>query len=137
MFKTSLNLKRVHSLLETARELSNISHSENEWMRYETEQGICKGRNLKNIGRIAIQDAYLEEKTTLKVHKHEKEEELLVVYEGDLTIIMKSMSGGDKEVTIADRGVVIIPPDTAHIVSSIGGCKLIGITIPATIGYPN
>jgi quercetin dioxygenase-like cupin family protein len=124
------NLKRIKELTESVVPLSEIAHIEKISAIYNVKSGECYGVGLLNTKDIAVQHAFLGKNTVMDCHDHD-EVEILVVYDGDLIVECP------KYVIVGEKGVaIIIQPKTPHIAKSENGCKLIGITIPASSGYP-
>jgi quercetin dioxygenase-like cupin family protein len=94
-------------------------------------EGECYGIGLLKNDDIAVQDAVIGPRTILLPHDH-REIEFLIVYEGDLTI---HIDGEDH--TITKGHCIIINPGIQHIGESNEGCKIIGITVPGSKGYPD
>lgn len=130
------NITELHAILSKAKSLSAIAKVEVNVVSYEMEQGTCTGQCIIYEDKVAIQRAVVSPGARMKPHKHDKEEEILIVVDGDMTVVMGDEQGGVKEVRILENGIVLIPAKTSHVVTSGNGCKLIGITVPAADGYP-
>ena len=138
-FDSDTNMERIKTLvkeLDQLNELTAIAHLENTSVDYEMDSGECRGIFLKNNGEIGVQDGWFSVNSSMKIHKHANEREVFHVYEGDLTIVLQTLNGGIIKHTIKDKGTFEIPCNTPHIVSSENGCKLIAVTLPASVGYP-
>lgn len=97
---------------------------------YKSDTGACAGIGLLHNGQVAVQHAYMTAGSKLLPHE-DKEIEILILYEGDMTIttpdcVYHAMVGRP----------LVIEPNTPHIAESVGGAKMIAITIPASTGYP-
>jgi quercetin dioxygenase-like cupin family protein len=98
---------------------------------YDTESGTCTGRAVYNRSEIAIQLAEMSPGTVLKRHSHDVIE-ILILYAGDMDIQFDDWL--KHELILGNP--IMIPIGQLHTVSSVGGCKLTGITIPASKVYP-
>lgn len=127
----------MHDVLSRAQSLeSMLQYSEKDKVTYGVSSGECVGSSLMHINKIAVQKSVLGKGTELRAHIHENEEEVLVIYEGDLTVVFENDFGGLRKITVINNGVVVIPPNTSHLVTSENGCLLVGVTVPASSGYP-
>lgn len=129
-------LGELHIILSKMRTLNSIAKIEDNSVTYEMEKGSCIGVCIMHVENVAIQEAVMSPDSQMKAHNHEHEEEIIIVVYGDVLVVTGSSTGGIKETRIIDNGVIVIPPNTNHAVSSQNGCKLIGITVPASNGYP-
>jgi len=130
------NLKRIKELSGTLQTLPALAHIEGSIVYYEMKSGECRGEGLFKNSKIAVQHATLSKGSDLEAHIHNGIREFLICYEGDLTIVVKEPEDRIIKTIIYTGGMVIIDPGIPHLVSSIGGCKLIAVTIPAEEGYP-
>jgi mannose-6-phosphate isomerase-like protein (cupin superfamily) len=125
------NLERIRELTKTAVPLSVIAVIKSGDVEYKTYNGTCGGHELMYIDEIAVQMAYMQTNTMLESHCHD-EVEILVVYEGEITIHMQN-----ELVRLGPGDIYKIKPGVFHLAESKEGCKMIGITIPASKGYPH
>ena len=125
------NLERIKELTETVVPLIDIVKLMDDCVTYNTSRGEIIGHGLLNIKQIAIQLAVMGVETNMVCHYHD-EYEIIILYDGDFTL---SIEGED---IAAQLGVpLIVSPGVAHIAKSVNGCKIIGITVPASNAYPN
>jgi mannose-6-phosphate isomerase-like protein (cupin superfamily) len=133
----SESIDRLRTLTDNVLQIQEMVKIEENKATYETSSGSCTGTALFKIDKIAVQHAILSEDTELLPHKHDDCEEILICYEGDLEIITKEDVERILTTVITVGGVVMIRLGVVHIAKSVGGCKLIAITIPSSKGYPN
>jgi quercetin dioxygenase-like cupin family protein len=131
------NLKRIKQLSEELKTLPEIAHITKYEAKYDTEYGGCFGVGLFNVDKVAVQQSTLEPHTRLDIHMHAGMKEILICYEGDLQVITNAIGESVVGSIIYAGGVVVIDPYVPHIVQTVNGCKVIGITVPASLGYPN
>jgi len=130
------NLERLKELTEKLVTLPRIAHIEGNKVSYDMVRGTCNGIGLLNTGSVAVQYAELSEDAEMECHIHEGMKEILICYEGDIEVIANETTSVLAKTIIYTGGIVVIDPFVPHIVKSIGGCRLIAITIPASAGYP-
>lgn len=131
MDSTISNLERLKILSESVFPLAMIANIDKYNVKYNVSTGECNGVGLFKNEEIAVQHAVLGKHTVMDIHYHD-ELEIIILYEGDLSIEYDNYS------TVLEIGVpVTIPRGIKHFVKSIDGCNVIGITIPASSGYPS
>ena len=97
---------------------------------YKSDIGTCAGIGLLHSGQVAVQKAYMTPGSKLKPHQ-DKEIEIIILYEGDLSITTP-----DHVHYLVIGRPLTIEPNTPHIAETVGGAKLIAVTIPPSPGYP-
>jgi hypothetical protein len=132
-FNFEANMEKIKELSS----LMNIQFDETYWQtsknlsEYKMVKGTCKGWGLYKTDKIAVQYVELSPDSEFPAHEHEKEREIIILFEGDFTTITKYGSQ-----SCVDSGIIIAELGINHINKSVKGCKLIAITIPAAEGYP-
>lgn len=125
------SIDRLRSHVAEITSLSDMAAKSGSEVTYTTDSGYCHGDALMNIPKIAVQHADMGAGTKLKCHEHD-EVEILVLYEGDLSISLPTHVA-----YLVPGRPFTIDPGTPHIAESLNGAKMIAITIPASAGYPN
>lgn len=125
MGKAINELKRIHRELEELIRFRRNGVAEYEMDELRSTIGV----NLFYSNDVAIQMAFCE-KGRFPSHSHDEIEHLIIVrgkavYEDDNKTV---------ELTVGDS--VYIPPQTRHCVEFTENSKVIGVTIPANVGYP-
>ena len=110
-----------------------LKHNEFDTIVYKTvdKQSVGFGMGIYKNKNIAVQKAFMCKGTILPKHFHE-EKEIIVVFEGELIIIRE-----DKEKNYKKGDIVYFLPHENHVVMAKENTWMIGITIPASEGYPN
>jgi len=133
-FDPEATLARIKEFTERADiiPLKSIGTFINNEVTYECEKGNCRGWALWKTEGCAVQYAEMEADTIMREHTHTGNKEILVVIEGEL------FSRIGDEVSSAKVGeCIVIPAETTHTPFTEIQTKVIGITIPASEGYPN
>jgi mannose-6-phosphate isomerase-like protein (cupin superfamily) len=130
-FNHQENLNRIRQLVETFAPFDNLYEKKDGNVEYKTTRGKVYGKNIFNIGNIAVQAAVLEKDSAMPAHEN-GEIEIFIVYEGDFELEMK-----DGIIKLGVGDIIKIEPNRTHLPSSINGCKIIAITIPSSKGYPS
>jgi len=120
------------NLKKSTREFPNLDvfvSNINATIDYDLKVGSCIGTNLFNNKQIAVQNAFMCKGSIFPMHKH-KEHEYLLIYVGKLEV-----KNGDT--LILKKGdVVHFKPNEQHSVKALENTYLVGITMPASAGYP-
>jgi quercetin dioxygenase-like cupin family protein len=127
------NIKRLKTITEQLPDLAElVLRKKEDTIEYECDGGTCIGIGLFKNGTIAVQRAFLTDGTVFPEHSHEKEIEILIVYEGSMEVRREQNTRKYKvgEPVVFQRGEV-------HSIRMIGNVWLIGITIPASEDYPD
>jgi len=125
--KTLQELRELTDALPHLEEMIQTSHC--SVVEYEVD-GTCIGIGLYTNESVAVQRAVMSAGTTFTAHQHD-EHEILTVYQGSITV----HTSGDR---VLDEGDSIhISPGTAHHVTAQKDTWLIGVTVPASQGYPD
>lgn len=98
-------------------------------VEYEID-GTCIGFALYHQPHIAVQRAFMSAGSLFTLHEH-KVHEFLLVYQGFITVTID-----DEEHDVEPPDVCHIPPHTAHTVLAHEDTWMIGVTVPASEGYP-
>lgn len=125
------NLARIKELIDTALPFSDISVVKQNKVVYSVFNGECRGFGLMYQEDVAVQWAVMGENTDLPKHAHENEVEILIVYEGELTLEI-----GDTIKTLKVGDVIRFDKGEAHHATSKTGCKMIAVIMPASKFYP-
>jgi len=125
------NLVKMKELAEAFVMFSDMSFLENDSVNYTALEGECYGKALIKIKEVAVQMAIMNKGCILPVHNH-AEIEILMLFEGDLTIEMKRGT-----VVLGVGDMIRFEPNEEHYPYTINGCKMIAITIPASDYYPS
>lgn len=108
-----------------------IRYTNNNIIEYDGD-GIIFGKNLYNSGLVAIQQATMLEESQIKIHQHEEIEIIIVIFgQLEFNIINKGC------IMLNTGDVVKILPNELHTCKALKNTELIGITIPASKGYPH
>jgi mannose-6-phosphate isomerase-like protein (cupin superfamily) len=129
----SENLARLRELTDSLHviPLRSIATFVGNKVDYQCVKGECHGFALLNDGSIAVQYAEATAGTVMKPHMHIDNKEFLLVISGHL------QSEVDGVVTEARNGeMIVVEPGTTHTPSAVEDTRMIGITIPASPGYP-
>jgi len=94
-------------------------------------EGCITGKSLMNTGEVAVQNAYMKAGTVLPAHKHPDSIEYLIVYSGELQIIVY-----DRVYRVQPGQYIRFLKGDPHKVVALKDTWMIGITIPADSGYP-
>lgn len=127
-------LRRLKALSETLTmiPLVSISKFDGAKVSYECFKGTCEGIGLWHDGAVAVQYAEMSAGAELRPHTHIGNREYLIVVSGHL----RSECAG--VVSEAREGeCIVVKEGSTHVVSSPVATKLVGITVPASEGYPN
>jgi mannose-6-phosphate isomerase-like protein (cupin superfamily) len=130
------NLKRLKELTSQLVSLPRISHIDGNKASYDMVSGECTGIGLINNGSVAAQYAEMSEGAEMECHIHEGMKEIIICFEGDISVTANEPTSVLAQTIIYTGGIIVIDPFVPHLVKSMGGCKLIAITIPASQGYP-
>lgn len=99
---------------------------------YTCEKGSAQGLALMKDDHVAVQFAYMSADTVMDRHTHIGNTEFLIVIAGEL------FSKIGDEVKSAKAGeIIVIPAGQTHIPYCEVPTTLIGITVPASEGYPS
>ena len=119
-----------YDALTGSLDFSNIIRSNGgNFLELETLSGHSYCRGILKNDQIAIMDCFNSKGSVLKNHQHDTKE-LVIVWEGTLTIITKQ----DTRILTAGD-MYYINPHTEHVLESEEDCRYICITIPADKGY--
>ena len=119
-------MTKLNALTETLVQLETIIGKPYDGVvEYELEQGTAFSSQLKNNKQVAVVQSFLSAGTIFPYHNHEASQEVLVVYQGVVTVI-------------SDEGKTELNPgDSLHICKGCGhmlhaktDVKIIAITIP-------
>ena len=122
---------RWEKLEELTRKLPAITtHGSSDTTEYFSHGGPITGFNLLKVEDIAVQKAHMPDGSMIAVHDHD-EIEHIIVYRGGLIFTTK-----DGEVTVKVGEVITFQPGEPHSAIAKGDTWMIGITIPASKGYP-
>jgi len=94
---------------------------------YKIDQGTCFGVRLINTNLIAVQRVFMSNAAIFPTHIH-NESEWIIVYQGKLVIDGETLGKGKS---------IMFPPLTEHSIKAEENTWFIGITVPASKGYPN
>jgi mannose-6-phosphate isomerase-like protein (cupin superfamily) len=112
--------------------LKNIAAFVGAEVTYECKRGTCVGIALMKNDRVGVQYAELSADTEMEAHTHIENEEHLIAVTGEL------FSKIGEEVKSAKAGeVMTIHSGQTHIPYCVVPTTVIGITVPASEGYPN
>jgi mannose-6-phosphate isomerase-like protein (cupin superfamily) len=92
--------------------------------------GTCIGFALYWEQDVAVQRAFMSGGSHFTLHEH-KVHEFLLVYQGYITVTID-----DEEHEVEPPDAIHIPPNTPHTVLAHEDTWMIGITVPASEGYP-
>jgi quercetin dioxygenase-like cupin family protein len=99
---------------------------------YAMEAGRCVGFGLLKNTAVAVQIAFLPNGSEFPVHMHANEQEALIVVAGQLEV-----RRGDRSQVLATRDLVVLAPGDLHSCHALEDSWVLGITIPASEGYPD
>jgi mannose-6-phosphate isomerase-like protein (cupin superfamily) len=127
------NLKKIREFTErNITPLKSLGTFVNDEVSYECLKGSCKGWALKKTEHVAVQYAEMEANTEMREHTHIGNDEYLIVIEGEL------FSRIGEEVSSARAGGCLhIEAGQTHVPFCEVQTKIIGVTVPASEGYPN
>jgi len=125
--------------IDKLRELTNglpplkalISERQINTVEWETDGGTCIGFSLWDEKNASVIRAFLSKDTHFKRHIHPGCNETMIVYSGQ----MKVKSNGDERLLKAGDSI-ILQVNQPHETWAITDVWLIGITVPASEGYP-
>jgi quercetin dioxygenase-like cupin family protein len=100
-------------------------------VRYQLAVGDCDGVGLMSDDGVGVQRAVMTAGAVFPEHVHE-EYECLVVYRGELRVVMSGVS-----TIVTAPGVACIPAGVAHLVIAPVETHMIATTIPIAPGYPH
>jgi quercetin dioxygenase-like cupin family protein len=126
-------LKKLREMTPRLTDLSHVRACGSVEYSTENNGAPIVGTLLKNTGLVAVQDAMCKKGTTILEHFHE-EVEYLIVYKGE---IEAHYSDGRDSVVVRCPDLIRFEPGEAHKVTANEDACVIGITIPASPGYPN
>lgn len=126
------NLEELREMTESLpKDLTEIiAVMEGDTVVYDTLKGTCVGVALMNFPDAAVQRAYMPKGSIIREHCHD-EWELIVVYKGKLKCFRES-----KTTIIKIRQFIVFPNGELHTVEALEDTRMVGITIPASAGYP-
>jgi mannose-6-phosphate isomerase-like protein (cupin superfamily) len=125
------NLERLRELTEKFINFNSITKIDNTRVDYRVGSGHCEGNGVFNDDRAAIQVANLGVDTIFPPHAH-NENEILICIQGEVIV---SSAIESRLLKVGD--VIKIEPGMVHNCFSKDGATIIGITIPASEGYPD
>lgn len=123
-------MESIEKLSRYTKSLSDFEHLERNYIEYTINNGVCVGYSLYHNSNIAIQRAFMRNGTSFPQHSH-KEKEILVISSGKLKVTINNKS------SIFERGDSLsFEMNQIHEVEALEDTWVIGITIPASEGYP-
>ena len=135
-FPESEHLEEIRTLLDQGLpdipELTGLIKAFTQGkVEYDLEEGTCVGFPLWHEEGYAIQRALCSEGMVFPLHTH-PETEVLVLLTGQGVFTLD-----DQEFYLEPGHSVTIPPETPHSLKTTKESWAIGITIPASEGYPH
>ena len=112
--------------------LSDLVNSNSPDIKYDVGDGTAIGFNLYNNGEIAVQRTFLSKGTIFPEHIHSDSVEIIIIYKGKGRC---NINGVSKEFGVGEY--CFVDTGLPHSWEILEDTWLIGITIPATEGYPN
>jgi len=126
------NLTKLKELTKELPLLSNVIEKRyKDSISYKMLHGVCTGEELFYHQTVAVQRSFMSKGAVFPIHLH-KENEWLIVSRGHLKSINES-----KTTELKDGDGIRIKEGESHVVEAIEDTWLIGITIPASEGYPH
>lgn len=101
-------------------------------IKYEFKNGYGLGYNLYNTESVAVQRFFISKGAIIENHIHEKENEILGVYWGEIQVTIKKK----KYDLTPEEPNIIIPKNTKHICKAIEDSWMVAILIPSAREYP-
>jgi quercetin dioxygenase-like cupin family protein len=124
--------------LETLRALTErlelVGNPDCSWVDYRVEAGRCQGKPVHYEPQVAVQISVSQPGTLLPCHLHD-EVEILTVYEGTCDIYLGLDGAICQRLNAGDS--IRIPAQTLHSFDAPDGCKVVGVTVPASPRYPH
>jgi len=119
-------MEKLQQLYEQLVNLSDITDDSVCGVReYKLEKGTAFASGLKHNSEVAVAQSWLSAGAVFPYHVHEKSQEILVVYSGEVTVVTE------------EEKVRMRPGDSLHICKGCGhmllaktDVKIIAITIP-------
>ena len=125
-------IKELSSIMEIKGFGEEFWKKESSHIIYTMVKGTCEGWNILNNEKIAVQYFQMSADSEFPTHSHERQREILIIYEGDIT----SLNIYHIQ-SVEHTGILWVDIGINHVVKSKNGCKGIAITIPASEGYPD
>jgi quercetin dioxygenase-like cupin family protein len=126
------NIKKLEFLTDQLLDHVPIKVEKPGFIEYDTIKGCSVAFALKNRPNCAVADCRMTKGTYFDWHAH-NECEILVVFEGELMVYVQDKD----ELIVKDSEVVRFAPGIVHKVEAITDLvKLIAITVPASVVYP-
>ena len=133
----SENLKKLEELIPRLDEMILAGGNPKGFVEYETDIGTCLGFTLYKNKQIAVQRTFLTKGTEFPKHVHDKETEIIIIFQGKGKRIIYNDDGSIKDEKIIDEGDCDrIEKGTLHSWYMLEDTWMIGITIPASEAYP-
>jgi quercetin dioxygenase-like cupin family protein len=128
---SSEHLEALRQIVPNLPEL--VAEHKADVIEYKVPNGTCLGIGLfkPSSGEIAVQRSFLSMGTVLDVHQHEGKHETLVLYRGEAQVEM-----GGVTIDLKIGQPLYSPPGISHNLIAVTDCWVIGITTPASSGYP-
>lgn len=127
-------LKELTENLPEIPTLSELIHNPGNYrnyVEYKVDSGTCIGFGLLNQKEVSVQKLFLSKGTTFPSYAHNKEKEIWVLYEGEL-----SVTNNNKTRILIVGDIVGFNPGDLHEITAIKDTWLITTAIPSMDGYP-
>jgi uncharacterized protein YjlB len=115
--------------------LSSVpSIRENGFTEYDLNHGNALAFKVLKKTKIAVADSFLSEGTIFPYHKHDGCREVLIVYEGEVSVISDDPSIDRISLTAGE--LTIIEKCAGHMIVVKKDSWVLGITMPADKDFP-
>lgn len=125
-------IAKIEALSEVAPSFFNlVSTLDGTFVEYEVDGGFSVGNGLCHDGDCAIQKNFVTGGSIFPTHTHD-EFEYIIILEGEGEVVID-----DVRSSFQARDCIVIKPGQSHTWVYTKHTKMIGITIPASKGYPH
>lgn len=127
------NLERLRELTPQLPTLGTmVTDSGESWNEIQAGGGTVFMFGLHKESGIAVARAFLSAGSIVEEHEHPKETEWLIVYAGQMEIVV----AGESKI-IQECEAICIKPSKPHVAKFPVDTWMLAITIPAAEGYPD
>lgn len=127
-----MSIEELRSITNNLLPLEDlIQERRNKMVQWATDGGTCIGFSLWDEGGVSVVRSFLSKDTHFKPHIHPGCTETMVIYKGR----MKIRYNGDERI-LEPGGSIALGKDRPHESWALEDTWLIGITVPASEGYP-
>jgi len=126
-------MENIEVIKELTPHLTDMLNRSNDGViEYSVECGTVIGFGLFHNDVVAVQRAFASFGSLFSRHEH-AEHEILIVISGHMVVIYDD----ETKVSLNSGESVNIPPNTPHRVDVLDDTWMIGVTVPASEGYPD